>query len=76
MKADRTLDCTGLFCPMPVVKARLELETMKPGEALEIISDDAGFEGDLTAWCRLSGEKFLGIEKERTMMKGYVRKRR
>lgn len=75
MKADRTLDCIGLFCPMPIVKTRLELETMKPGEALEIIADDAGFEGDLTAWCALSGEKFLGISKENNLAKGYVMKK-
>ena len=75
MKADKTLDCIGLFCPMPIVKTRLELETMKPGEALEIIADDAGFEGDLTAWCDLSGEKFLGILKENNITKGYVMKK-
>lgn len=76
MKIDKTLDCIGLFCPMPVVKTKLELETMNPGEVLEIISDDQGFEKDLPAWCKLSGEEFLEIKKERNIVKGYVKKKR
>ncbi|MEN3014024.1 MAG: sulfurtransferase TusA family protein [Endomicrobiia bacterium] len=26
IKPTKTLDCIGLFCPMPVVKTKLELE--------------------------------------------------
>ena len=75
MKMDRTLDCVGLFCPMPVVKTKIELEGMKPGEVLEIIADDPGFEKDLPAWCKLSGEKFIEITKEGNILKGYVKKK-
>ena len=74
-KPDKTLDCTGLFCPMPVVKTRLELETMKSGEVLEITADDPGFEKDLPAWCKMSGEKFLEIKKEGSIIRGYVMKK-
>ncbi|HAX61786.1 MAG TPA: hypothetical protein DCX95_04395 [Elusimicrobia bacterium] len=76
MKIDKTLDCIGLFCPMPVVKTKLELETMGIGEVLEILSDDPGFEKDLPAWCKLSGEEFLEIKKEGNIIKGYVKKNR
>ncbi len=75
MKADRTIDCTGLYCPMPVVKTKLELENMQSGEVLEVLADDPGFEKDLPNWCELSGEKFLGIFKEGNKLKGYVRKK-
>lgn len=75
MKIDKTLDCIGLFCPMPIVKTKLELETMKPGEVLEIVSDDSGFEKDLPAWCNLSDEEFLEIKKEGNIVKGYVKKK-
>jgi len=60
---------------MPVVKTKLEIETMKPGEVLEIISDDPGFEKDLPAWCKLSDEEFLEIKKEGNTIKGYVKKK-
>jgi TusA-related sulfurtransferase len=32
----RTLDITGLTCPMTWVRTKLELERMAPGEALEV----------------------------------------
>ena len=32
----RTLDVTGLRCPMTWVRTKLELERMAPGEALEV----------------------------------------
>lgn len=75
MKIDKTLDCIGLFCPMPVVKTKLELETMEIGEVLEVLSDDPGFEKDLPAWCKLSDEEFLEIKKEGNIIKGYVKKK-
>jgi TusA-related sulfurtransferase len=34
--AVRTLDITGLTCPMTWVRTKLELERMPPGEALEV----------------------------------------
>ena len=34
---DRTLDITGLRCPMTWVRTKLELERMASGEALEVL---------------------------------------
>ncbi len=34
--AVRTLDITGLTCPMTWVKTKLELERMAPGETLDV----------------------------------------
>jgi tRNA 2-thiouridine synthesizing protein A len=33
----RTLDITGLRCPMTWVRTKLELERMAPGEALDVV---------------------------------------
>lgn len=75
MKSDKTLDCTGLFCPVPIVKTKIELEKMKSGEVLEVLADDQGFEKDLPAWCNSTGEKFLEMKKEGKIFKGYVMKK-
>lgn len=75
MEIKKSLDCVGLFCPMPIVKTNLELETMKSGETLEIIADDPGFEKDLPAWCEMTGAKFLELKKEGSLIKGYVMKK-
>jgi tRNA 2-thiouridine synthesizing protein A len=74
MKADKSVDCTGLFCPMPIVRTKQEMQGLKPGEILEIVADDPGFEKDLPAWCGLSGEKFLEIKREGPLFTGYVEK--
>lgn len=75
MNATKALDCTGLFCPMPIVQTKRELDGMNPGEILEITADDPGFEKDLPAWCQMSGEKFLELKKEGSILKGYVMKK-
>ena len=41
-------------------------------QILEILADDPGFEKDLPSWCKMSGAKFLGIEKEGNILNGYV----
>ncbi len=74
MTSDKTIDCTGLFCPMPIVRTKQEITDMKPGEVLEVVADDPGFAKDLPAWCALTGHKFLGLEQDGQFYKGYVQK--
>ena len=39
VKSDRTLDCVGLYCPMPIVNTNAEIKRIKVGEVLEILAD-------------------------------------
>ena len=75
MYSNKSLDCIGLFCPMPIARTKQELDKMQPGQVLEILADDPGFEKDLPAWCRMTGEKFVALEKEGNILKGYVTKK-
>jgi TusA-related sulfurtransferase len=75
MKADRTLDCIGLYCPMPIVKTAQELDNLKEGEVLEIIADDKGIKSDMPAWASKTGHELLGIEEEDGEFHVYLRKR-
>ena len=63
MKADATLDCIGLYCPMPVLKTREEIDKLNPGEILEVWADDTAAEADLKAWAKRAGHKILKIDK-------------
>jgi tRNA 2-thiouridine synthesizing protein A len=74
MKAERTLDCIGLYCPMPIVKTSQEIKKMKAGEVLEVLSDDKGIKEDMPAWCRTTGNEFLGIEEQAGEIRAYVKK--
>ncbi|MBI4284680.1 MAG: sulfurtransferase TusA family protein [Chloroflexi bacterium] len=74
MKADQTLDCVGLYCPMPIVKTAERMKQLKPGQVLEVIADDKGIKQDMPAWCKATGNEFLGIEEDKET-RVYVRKK-
>ncbi|WP_417500591.1 sulfurtransferase TusA family protein [Marinobacter sp.] len=57
--ADRTLDASGLRCPMPLLKTKLELNSMSPGEKLEVIATDAGSARDIPAFLELSRHRLV-----------------
>jgi TusA-related sulfurtransferase len=74
MKADATLDCVGLYCPMPIVKTAQKIKEMKTGEILEILADDKGIKQDMPSWCLATGNECLGTEEGGGEIKVYVRK--
>ena len=75
MKADRTLDCVGLYCPMPIVKTSQEIKELADGEVLEVIADDKGIKSDMPAWCSKTGNQCLGIEEEGGEYHVFVKKK-
>jgi tRNA 2-thiouridine synthesizing protein A len=75
MKSDQTLDCVGLYCPMPIVKTAQKIKELKPGEVLEVVADDKGIKHDMPAWCEATGNKCLGMVDEKDgEIKVYVQK--
>ncbi len=74
MKADQTLDCVGLYCPMPIFKTSEKIKELKSGEVLEVVADDKGIKLDMPAWCETTGHEFLGIEEREGEIKVYVKK--
>ena len=76
MKADQSLDCVGLYCPMPIIKTAEKINELKPGEILEITADDKGIKKDMPAWCQTTGHEFLGMEDKDGEIKVYVRKKK
>ena len=62
-RAHQILDCIGLYCPMPVLKTRQEMDKLAIGEILEVLADDPAAEEDLKAWAKRTGQKMLEIEK-------------
>lgn len=74
MKADQSLDCVGLYCPMPIVKTAAKIKELKVGEVLEVTADDKGIIKDMPAWCQATGNECLGIEEAGGEIKVYVKK--
>jgi len=61
---DETLDCTGLQCPLPVIKTSKAIKEIAVGEVLELLATDPGVEPDMNAWTRRTGNELVGITKE------------
>lgn len=76
MKSAQSLDCMGLYCPMPIIKTAEKIKELKPGEVLEVVADDRGIKQDMPAWCQATGHEFLGVEEEGDEIKVYVKKTR
>ncbi len=74
MKADASLDCYGLLCPMPIIEMSKKIKELEIGQILEIVSTDRGIKEDMPSWCQLTGHEFLGFKEEGEIIKVYVRK--
>ena len=74
VRADRILDCIGLYCPMPILNTRQEMDSLAVGEILEVLADDPAAEPDLQAWAKRAGQKLLGIEKDSEGMHFLIQK--
>jgi tRNA 2-thiouridine synthesizing protein A len=75
IKPDEVLDCVGLACPMPIFKTSNKIKELSPGQILEVQSDDDGIVKDMPAWCKLTGNEYLGLVKENGEYHVYVRKK-
>ena len=53
------VDACGIQCPGPILKLKKYMETLQPGQRLEVRATDAGFPRDAEAWCRTTGNLFI-----------------
>jgi tRNA 2-thiouridine synthesizing protein A len=53
------IDCVGLLCPLPVLRARKALGGLKTGQILRVLASDAMAAIDLPHFCVETGHEFL-----------------
>lgn len=59
LNADKVLDCSGLLCPLPVVKTAKAIKEIGIGQVLQMIATDPGAPPDMQAWSRQTGHTLL-----------------
>jgi tRNA 2-thiouridine synthesizing protein A len=74
LKAEATLDCSGLLCPLPVYKASLVLRQLAPGQVLHLVTTDPGALEDIPAMARQRGDNLLGVERTETNQLFWIEK--
>jgi len=70
----KTLDTSGLSCPLPVVKTKKALKDIEVGDILEMISTDAGSIPDMEAWARQTGHELLESKDEGKTFRFFIKK--
>jgi tRNA 2-thiouridine synthesizing protein A len=61
---EKKLDATGLFCPEPVFRTKIEIERMQVGEIIIVSADDPAAEDDISRWVNRSGHELLDMSKD------------
>ena len=62
--SDRILDCTGLYCPEPVFRVRLELDDMESGQTVKVMADDPAAEEDIKRLVKRLGHQILEMKAD------------
>jgi tRNA 2-thiouridine synthesizing protein A len=74
LNEDKLLDCSGMLCPMPVIKVSKEIKTMQMGQVLKMIATDKGAPADMQAWSRQTGNELLDSHQEEGKFVFFIRR--
>ncbi len=74
IKADIEHNVCGTYCPIPISELSNQMKNMKIGQIIELIADDPGVVEDVPAWCKATGQEFLGIYEEDGEFHAFVKK--
>ena len=74
IKADQVLDCSGMACPMPILKTKKAVDGLQTGQVLKMIATDPGSVSDMNAWTQKTGHELLGHEEAGGKFTFYIKK--
>jgi CoA-disulfide reductase len=77
-KAPQTMkievNACGLQCPGPIMKLSDSIKKAGEGDVVEISTTDPAFASDVEAWCRRTGNTFMGMDSDKGISKAIVKK--
>ena len=74
VEAERLYDLRGLKCPLPVMRTRKRMSTLKSGEELLVETTDPLASIDIPHFCREDGHELLGSEMTESGHRFHIRK--
>jgi len=78
MEYDYLVDASGEVCPMPLLKAKQQLNKMQPGQRLKVIASDEGSVRDFAAFISLTAHELSQIpvsDPDQSQFVYYITKR-
>ena len=70
---DRIVDARGTFCPVPILETAKAVKGLGPGQVLLVLATDPGIESDMAFWCKSTKHEYLGLDREGTEFRAWVR---
>ena len=69
------LDCRGAVCPAPVIELARRIGEVDRGGLVAVAATDAAARYDVPAWCRMTGQEYVGEEPAADGVPRYVVRR-
>ena len=73
-KSNKTLDTIGLYCPVPLMQTRNEMDSIEVGEILEVLADDPAAEEDLKRFAKRTGHEIVKFEAKEDHIRFLIKK--
>jgi tRNA 2-thiouridine synthesizing protein A len=58
------LDCSGMNCPIPILRLSRAVRGLRTGERLEMIATDPGSVKDIQAWSKQTGNTLVESKQD------------
>ncbi|MFN8472719.1 MAG: sulfurtransferase TusA family protein [Anaerolineae bacterium] len=71
---DQVLDCSGMACPMPILKTKKAIDGLQIGQVLEVIATDPGSVSDFDSWTKKTGHGLVASEQQADKYIFFIRK--
>ncbi len=71
---NQKLDASGLNCPLPILKAKKQLNSLETGEVLYVVATDSGSVKDFDAFCKQTGHSLLDSTEADGKYHYYIKK--
>jgi len=71
---DQELDCSGMACPMPILKTKKAVDNLQLGQVLKMIATDPGSLPDIQAWTSKTGHELVGHEEDSGKFTFYIKR--
>ena len=74
MDVDKILDVCGLACPLPLLRAKQELNVLESGLLLQVVCTDPGSVRDFEVFAKQSGNQLLRQEEKDGVYSHWLRR--
>ncbi len=72
--ANEELDCSGMICPLPVLRTKKAIVCMNAGEILKVTATDPGSVADMATFSKHTGHEIIEQREDGDVFVFYFRK--